>query len=428
MGPLILAGAVLLAAMGAAAALDSPTARYPWLLALLVPATCAWWLAARRALGAGAAEAGATWLAFAVAALLRVLWLLPEVPLSDDLYRYLWDGRVANAGVHPFAFPPSAPELAHLRDDEIWPRVNHPDVPTIYPPVAQLAFRALDAVLPTALGARVLSAVLDLATMAALAALLRTRGRPAPGALVVGWCPLSVMESAGGGHVDGLGVSLLIGGLFALSADSRARAAGGGLLLALSAMVKPVALVLAPAVLARSRAARRPAFLLGCALAALLALPYLGAGAKLFAGLSAYGERWRFNDAVYSLLVATGLAPLGARAVLALAVLTAALLVPRGVRDPLAAAGSVVFAGIALSPTVHPWYAQWIVPLLPFLPRAVSPAAYALVALLPVSYAAAWLRDTTGVWGEPAWSRPALWIPVLALLVVGLAVRRSART
>jgi hypothetical protein len=416
--PLILPAAVVLASLGTAAALDAPLARYPWWLALLLPATGAWLLAARRALRGEARGPRAAAFAFAVAALLRILWLAPS-PLSDDLYRYLWDGRVANAGVHPFAFPPSAPELASLRDEEVWPRVNHPEVPTIYPPVAQLWFRMLDALWPSALGARAFSAVTDLAAMAALALLLRARGVAVSGALVLGWCPLSVMESAGGGHVDGLGVALLAGGCLALAGGSGGRAAAAGLLLALSALVKPVAAVVVPAIVARAPLARRSTFLAGGAAGLLVAVPYLDAGAKLFVGLAAYAEGWRFNDALYSPLVAAGLSPIGARAVLALGVAAAAVLAPRFLRDPLAASGCVIFAGIALSPTVHPWYAQWIVPMLPFLPRAVSPAAWTLVALLPAAYAAAWVRETTGVWAEPAWSRPLIWLPVYALLAAG---------
>jgi hypothetical protein len=272
---------------------------------------------------------------------------------------------------------------------------------------------------------RAAAAILDLATMAALALLLRARRRPPAGALVLGWCPLSVLESAGGGHVDCLGAALLVFGLLALEVSSRARAAAGGLLLGLSALVKPVALVVLPALLARSRPVRRLVFLAGVAAALLVALPYAGAGSKLFTGLLAYGERWRFNDAFYSPLVAAGIPPLGARAALALAVVLVAAGAPRLLRDPLAAAGCVIGAGIALSPTVHPWYALWIVPLLPFLPRAVAPAAFALVTLLPVSYAAAWSRATTGVWAEPGWSRPVLWVPVLALLGWGLIASRT---
>ena len=39
--------------------------------------------------------------------------LIPRAPdLSDDLYRFVWDGRVAAAGISPYRFAPDTPELA----------------------------------------------------------------------------------------------------------------------------------------------------------------------------------------------------------------------------------------------------------------------------------------------------------------------------
>jgi hypothetical protein len=83
----------------------------------------------------------AAWLAFGIGALLilrsppraAVVLILAgaaALPLlaglgpprsSDDLYRYLWDGRVQAAGINPYRYVPAAPELAGLRDDVLCP-------------------------------------------------------------------------------------------------------------------------------------------------------------------------------------------------------------------------------------------------------------------------------------------------------------------
>ncbi len=76
-------------------------------------------------------------LAIVLAALAaRVPLTLAAPLLSDDLYRYVWDGRVAHAGLNPFLHPPSSDALAHVRDASVWPLINHPEIPTIYPPVS----------------------------------------------------------------------------------------------------------------------------------------------------------------------------------------------------------------------------------------------------------------------------------------------------
>src|SRR5262249_15858670 len=67
--------------------------------------------------------------------------MLPALPsLSTDAYRYVWDARVASAGVDPYAYAPAAPEVAGLRDANIYPHLNHSTWRTVYPPVAQALF------------------------------------------------------------------------------------------------------------------------------------------------------------------------------------------------------------------------------------------------------------------------------------------------
>jgi hypothetical protein len=228
--------------------------------------------------------------------------------------------------------------------------------------------------------------------------------------------------------VDALGVLLLVAS-FAAGGGDRRREVLAGFLFGASALVKPVAPFLLPAVLAARSSRERLAFLGGAAGSMLLVLPYLGAGAGLLTGFNTYAEHWRFHDAVYSPLVSLGLGPRTARGLLAGLLVLAAVLVPRRVRDPLAASGVVVAVLLLLSPTVHPWYALWLVPFLPFLPRALRAGAKVFVLLLPVAYVSAWSLAVTGRWSEPGWAKALGWLPALALVGAGLLLAsRSGRS
>jgi len=423
-------GALVLAGCAGVAALPDPVAAYPRLLLFLVPATVGWLLAAARVSArprpeSPAAERAALALVVAVSVTARLALLVPSVPLSDDLYRYLWDGRLGNAGVHPFAHAPSAEQLAPYRDDVIWPRINHPDVPTIYPPVAQFAFRAMDAAWPSPRSPRVAAVLWDLAAVLLLAACLRRRGRDPAGALVYGWCPLAVLESAGGGHVDGLGVALLLGALAVRGDGDPARSFGAGWLLGLSTLVKPMAPLAAPAFWFARPPAPRAWWVAGGAVAMLAALPYAGAGVRLFTGLRTYAEHWRFNDAVYSGIVAAGASPNGTRVALAALTIAFAVFAGRRWRDPAVASAAAVAAALVLSPTIHPWYALWLVPLLPFAPPPLARAGALWAAFLPATYVSAWTFARTGEWTEPAWIRPLVWgVPAVVLLLSAARRRR----
>jgi hypothetical protein len=87
-------------------------------------------------------------LVLVLAVALRLAAISPKAPLSDDLYRYAWDGAVQTAGIDPYRYPPAAAELTPLRDPWLWAdgaahegtQINRPTVRTIYPPVAEAWF------------------------------------------------------------------------------------------------------------------------------------------------------------------------------------------------------------------------------------------------------------------------------------------------
>ena len=126
---------VILGAAGAAAQLQGKT---PVVVGLVLAQGAVYALAV--ALLLRGARMGLGW-ALGVAALLRLTLLFLPPYLSDDVFRYVWDGMVQGAGVNPYRYIPNDPALAALRDAAIWPNVNRGDyAPTIYPPVAQILF------------------------------------------------------------------------------------------------------------------------------------------------------------------------------------------------------------------------------------------------------------------------------------------------
>jgi len=76
------------------------------------------------------------------------LTLFPQPPsLSTDLYRYRWDGHVQNEGWNPYAVAPTDARLTPLRDPG-WAVMPVPEIPTMYPPLSMLVFRATWRLLP----------------------------------------------------------------------------------------------------------------------------------------------------------------------------------------------------------------------------------------------------------------------------------------
>ena len=76
---------------------------------------------------------------FGSAILFRATLLMAQPSLSDDIYRYLWDGRVQAHAINPYLYSPDAEELKSFRDAN-WEKINHKEIQTIYPPFAQVFF------------------------------------------------------------------------------------------------------------------------------------------------------------------------------------------------------------------------------------------------------------------------------------------------
>ncbi|WP_420449700.1 hypothetical protein [Candidatus Palauibacter sp.] len=345
--------------------------------------------------------------------------VFPAAPtLSEDIYRYIWDGWVQSNGVNPYAHPPSASALEELRT-AWWPLINHADVPTIYPPGAQVVFALLASAGPAWW-------IFKLGWLAAdlLVARLIDRlssGRSVLPLLLYLWSPLVVVEVAWSGHMDPLGVAPMLGAV-ALAGSAAVPAWRSGALLGLAGAMKFAPLAALPA-LFRLRGGRA----LGAAVLVpvLLYVPYMGAGSGLFDGLRTYADVWAFNGGLYRVLERLPGHPdlakwIGASTVGIIA-LRAALH-----RWPLERALLwTIGSAILLSPTLHPWYLLWV---LPFACLSVSRGWLLFSGTVFLAYAA---RDTylaTGVWPEPAWLVWLIHGPPLAMLALdGWRGRRSQR-
>jgi hypothetical protein len=152
--------------------------------------------------------------------LLRLPLLPLPLTLSDDALRYLWDGKVAAAGLNPYALPPAAEKLTFLRD-EVWRRLPHRGVQTVYPPLAIAAF-SIAARLPNPILAwKAMAAAADLAGCALLLALARRLELPLARTVWYAWNPLVAIELSGMAHVDAFGVAACLATVLCLVRPGR---------------------------------------------------------------------------------------------------------------------------------------------------------------------------------------------------------------
>lgn len=199
------------------------------------------------------------WIIVVFAVLFNVILLPTKPTLSDDMFRYVWDGRVQAHGTSPYRYPPNAPELIDLQrgDAVVWANINRKESVTVYPPGAQLAYALTWRIVGDSVtGFKAIFVLAELLGAWLLARLLRVLHQPPERILIYLWSPLLIFEVAHAGHVDGLMLPLLILAFYARVTDHH-RVLGIALGLATSIKLFPAILLLALMPLPRPLAWRK---------------------------------------------------------------------------------------------------------------------------------------------------------------------------
>ncbi len=173
---------------------------------------------------------------FAAAAFMQAVLVFTRPTLSDDMYRYVWDGRVQAQGISPYRYAPQAAELSYLRDEQVYPHINRKTAVTVYPPAAEALYGLLWRIWPDNVHwFQAVSAGGGLLAGALLGGLLRDLKRAPARVLIYLWSPLLAFETAHAAHVDGLVLPLVVGAWWA-----RARERDGltGFLLGVATAIK----------------------------------------------------------------------------------------------------------------------------------------------------------------------------------------------
>ncbi len=395
-----------------------------------------------------------------VAIVLRLVMFTTTPTLSDDVYRYLWEGHLVTEGVSPYEAPILDPSL-DLYEIPARFEANTPTFASPYLPTAHGVFGLAALLLPSEpLSMQVVMTGFELVAAAGLGVLLRIVGMRRDRVLLWLWNPLVIVEAAHGAHLDALMVALAVSSLV-LTLDPRLRESTAGRLgapglLALATLTRPIPMLLFPVLFWRWNWTQRVVYV---AVSLALLVPFgLWSGfgfdtdtpRGLFGASRVYSESFRFNSAIYQTIESWigGLGfddqgwnePVVLTRLLVGAIFAALILGvwararrARSALETLRLAAVPAGAYVLLAPVMHPWYLLLLVALLIFQaplpgePRErwalLAPWAWIIGAIV-LSYLT--YRDPNS-FAELVWVRRVEWWPVLVLgVVVGVVGRLSA--
>lgn len=340
--------------------------------------------------------------------------------LSDDPYRYRWEGKLQAAGGNPYGVRPRDAQWAPLRDST-YPRVVAKDFKAVYGPLTEQielwTYRSVSALVPDparqVFWFKLPYALFDLGAIVAVWRLLAAHGLPPERTLIYAWSPLTVIEFWATGHNDSL-VVLLAALALAAAAKQRWTCAFAALSLAIAAKVWPVLLV--PLFIGRKgfRPRRWWQWWPALPILGLLALPYWTDVTENLRFMSGFVGGWRNNDSFYGIILYFAKDVYRAKHIaFAIVAVVAAILTVRAVSLERAALAAIVVM-LMVSSNCHPWYLTWILPLLALLP---APALLLWTALAPLAYAAVISWVTLGEWQGSTEFRWYEYAPVYGLLI-----------
>lgn len=329
----------------------------------------------------------------AVAALWHLLFLRQPPGPDDDVHRYVWDGRVQRLGFSPYLLVPSDPALAGLHTSETR-TLNNPYLPSPYPPGAQLFFRAVTAIHESTFALKVAFVLCDFAIAFLLLRIWRYTRQSEHWVLAYAWHPLLAIEVAGSGHVDIVGVLLLLVSAAALGKRWRTLAA---VTFGLAVSVKLLPIVLLPLYWRRVRVRDGAVAAL---VVGLLYIPFLNHGRIPIGSLDTYVRSFRFNDPVFAILEQWAAPQVVAGLAVLVGLLTAIWMRTRSAESSSDAFAWPMAASLLCAPVLYPWYLLWLLPFLRSKPTL--PIVIWTVSIIPTYYV--WyLRAIGRPWVLPGW-------------------------
>lgn len=359
------------------------------------------WLSFPTGLGAGQ-KLG---LILLISLLARIL--IMGMPVSDDVYRYLWEGKIIAAGESPYQYPADHAHYVSYRD-YYWEKMNHKDKLTAYPPLAELLFASVSSIAYSTWAFKFLFVLADLCVVWILINILSLRGADVRASLLYALNPIPLFAIAGEAHFD---VMLVLAMLLSLLCVEKKAFAWAWIWLGIAIQIKIIAVALIPLFLWRCH--WQYAWLTFIPLA-LPSLYFLDSLPGLFEGLWTFGVMNAFNGPIHgpvTYLLKGNIA--GASLVIFMLYGFITLWVIWAVKTPTKAAYLLIASLVLLSPVVHYWYILWVIPFVALYP---SLSWLVLTLTSSVYFTSTFSVENGEGWSFPFWAMCLMWLPFLLVL------------
>jgi alpha-1,6-mannosyltransferase len=340
--------------------------------------------------------------------------LLPLTPIaSDDIYRYIWDGKVISNGINPYKYSANDPALNSLHSEILPKKINHAEMQTIYPPYSQLMFYLAYTVFgENVYGIKLLLLLTELISIYLIFLLLKTLKLPLNNIALYALCPLPIMQFMIDGHIDGTGFPLLLLFLLFFITGKKLQSF---LMAGLSITSKFISGIVLPFAFKDEKGKNR--FLLiiiPVIVFALSYIPFFSKNVFPFNSLIQFSSNWVANSSVFAVIFQVVKDNQEARQISLILFIISAIVLYFSKKEFIGKVYLIFLLFFLFSPTVHIWYITWIAVLLPICFKWSGLTFVVLVNLvniLMIEYI------QQGVWPTFSWIHVIEYVPVISVFI-----------
>jgi len=356
---------------------------------------------------------GAVPLVIIAFAMLYRVTLIPTVPsTSDDVYRYIWEGKILAHGFNPFETAPDDPELNFLHSGQLPEKVTFPHMTSIYPTVAQAVFLFNYFVAGESdWGMKLVYLLCEFFTLIFLVKIFQLRNQNPSYVILYAWLPLPIMEYFINSHIDAVGIMFFVVFLFLILSGKYIQAA---FFFSLSVITKLIPVITSPLLIKKLGIKKASVFaVIFIVISLILIYPLIPESRPLNQSLFTYLQKWSFNGSVYSFL--NGILGDGilSRQITAFLFVVTVLIISVKFSDFLKAVYSVFIAFVVFAATLYPWYLGYLAAINPFF------GFYSVLSLF-FTINLTNLSPLAEVWTEYTWVYIVEYVPFYFLLAIEL--------
>ena len=299
----------------------------------------------------------------------RLLLLFAVPALSDDFYRFVWDGRLLANGINPYTILPAdfiktVDFKNTVENNLIFGRLNSPNYYTVYPPLNQLIFATSATLSKGSLFGNVIALRIFILLAEISLLFILMKNKYSDKFNFYSFNPLIIIELTGNLHFEGVVMCFLVLAFF-VGVKERKSLVFSSFLFACAVCVKMLPLIFIPLII-KQLGWKKGIFYASMVgvFTALFFLPFLDRMLieKLFSSVNLYFQKFEFNASIYYLVRAVGFKIFGyniigsAGKIMAFLTFSGVVFISWKSKNLFVGALAILTLYFAMATTVHPWY------------------------------------------------------------------------